>query len=264
MRSFPEEAVLRVGSPDKPTVLFLHGFLGRKEDWSDVIANLTSGFAAIAVDLPGHGRNHPKDDSAYSMSGCAEAIIALLDEMKIATVGLVGYSMGGRLALYLAIHHPDRFSRVLIESASPGLRTSSERKARIEQDKELAARIESRPMAEFVSDWYRLPLFAGLQNHPKKLQKLIADRSSNLPSGLIRSLTGMGTGAQPSLWKSVADISISLWIVAGGEDSKFASIGKEMADLCPRATLCILEGSSHLAHSERQDAFVTQLNLFLE
>ena len=82
MRSFPDDAISRVGSPDKPAVLFLHGFLGRKEDWSEVIAGLSNSFCAIAIaiDLPGHGSNVPEDDRSYSMSGCAEAIIALLNK----------------------------------------------------------------------------------------------------------------------------------------------------------------------------------------
>lgn len=264
MRSFPDEAILRVGEQGKSAVLFLHGFLGRKEDWSDVIAHVNSNFTSIAVDLPGHGKNHPENDSAYSMSGCADTIIALLDELNLASVRLVGYSMGGRLALYLAVHYPDRFSRVLVESASQGLRTSAERKERVEQDKKLATRIDSTPIADFVREWYRLPLFSGLQKHPEKLQELIAARSSNLSSGLRRSLTGMGTGAQPSLWESVAAITMPLCIVAGEDDSKFARIAQEMADLCPTAALCILKGCSHLTHIERQDAFVRQLNSFME
>lgn len=259
----PDEAVFQYGSPGNPVILFLHGFLGRKEDWNEIISSLSTDFRSIATDLPGHGENHPGNDRSYTMSGCAGTIMTLLDDLNLPDVRLVGYSMGGRLALYLAVNHPGRFSRVVIESASPGLREKPERSQRVKQDEELAERILHQPAAEFIHDWYNQPLFAGLQDHREQLRRIVSDRQNYRPEGLIRSLRGMGTGAQPSLWNSLGKLSVPICFIAGEDDEKFMRTGREMADLCPSSRLHIIRGSSHVVHMERPIEFAKVVRSFL-
>lgn len=257
MVSFPTSAICKTGATENQTVLFLHGFLGCKEDWGNVIARLDEKLSAISIDLPGHGANLPDDDNSYNMNDCAKSIISLLDEHDLSGVHLVGYSMGGRLALYMTVRYPEQFSRIVLESASPGLRTELERMERIKHDKEVINRLQNQPLEEFLNNWYEQPLFSDLP------ETIMSRRMSNSTSGLSMSLIGMGTGAQPSLWESLFEISNPLLLIAGAADEKFSKIGKQMADLCPAASLSIIEDSKHLVHVEQETEYMKTLNSFL-
>jgi 2-succinyl-6-hydroxy-2,4-cyclohexadiene-1-carboxylate synthase len=112
------------GQRELPVVLFLHGFMGNSADFDTVMTCLANQFCCLAVDLPGHGNTIVEgEDTLYTMPQTANAIVSWLNHLNIPQCFLVGYSMGGRLALYLALHFPQRFPKVVLESASPGLRT---------------------------------------------------------------------------------------------------------------------------------------------
>jgi pimeloyl-ACP methyl ester carboxylesterase len=130
------------GDPAHPAVLFLHGFMGRREDWKPVVAALAEEYYCICPDLPGHGKNClPGSGAGWEMAEAASGLMLLLNKYQIERCALVGYSMGGRLALYLAATYPKRFTRVVLESASPGLRTEEERAPRRQHDDNLADNI---------------------------------------------------------------------------------------------------------------------------
>ena len=112
------------GNRAKPLILFLHGFMGDNKEFNEIISLLSDQFFSLTVDLPGHGKTRVLGgEKCYMMSNTAEALINLLDQLNVKKCFLVGYSMGGRLALYLNLHFPQYFSKVVIESASPGLKT---------------------------------------------------------------------------------------------------------------------------------------------
>lgn len=256
----------RQGDADRPTLLLLHGFMGSADDWAPefVDAIVNGGLQVLAVDLPGHGRTVVNSGSEnYSMETTASAIVALLEELQIESPHVLGYSMGGRLALYLAVHYPARFRRIVLESSSPGLDTEAERKARIVADDALAERMLAQPAEQFYREWFAQPLFASMSTQPARLERLIARRMDNDPKGLALSLKNMGTGAQPSLWNELSKIESSLLLIAGEKDSKFCGVGREMVKRCPGATLEIVPDAGHNVHFERPREYAELVREFL-
>lgn len=252
------------GNKNQPTLLFLHGFTGNSQDFSSIIPLLLKSYCCLAVDLPGHGKTRLiGDESCYNMSKTAQALIHLLDDLQIDKCLLLGYSMGGRLALYMTLHFPERFDKVVLESASPGLKTEKERSHRLEADLQLAQKLENSNIKDFLFNWYDRPLFKSLKNSPH-FDKLIETRLANNPLELAKSLRNMGTGNQPSLWEKLAQNQIPLLLLAGEYDDKFTTINIEIASLCPAATLEIVPKAGHNIHFENIDTFVALVRQFYD
>ncbi len=244
------------GLPHRPTILFLHGFMGRGEDWKPIITQLSSQFRCLTVDLPGHGQSASIASSvSWRMENTSRALIALLEELTIHQCFLVGYSMGGRLALYLTLHFPQFFEKVILESVSPGLKTGSERVARMKIDKQRAQKLENHDFQSFLTRWYQQPLFRSLSKHPQ-FNNLLERRLQNNPTALAKSLREMGTGIQPSLWEQLRYNKIPLLLVVGEKDAKFKAIAEEMTVRCQSASIELAPCSGHNIHFERPDVFV--------
>ena len=245
-----------------PVVLFLHGFLGSSADFDTAIAHLSQHFCCLAVDLPGHGETVVNGaDEMYTMPQTANAIVTWLEALQISRCYLVGYSMGGRLALYLALHFPQRFSKVVLESASPGLKTSAERAARLRHDHELADRLEA-DFPTFLCDWYSQPLFETLRQQPAFLH-VQEQRSRNRPEVVAKSLRFLSTGLQPPLWNLLQQTPPMLLLV-GENDRKFCTLNQAMAASCPSMQLEVISGCGHVIHLEKPAAFTTAVHLFLQ
>ena len=236
------------GDRQKPVVLFLHGFMGNCRDFLAVIDR--SSICCLVVDLPGHGKTEVRYDRNYQMSNSAGALVNLLQELNIQQCFLVGYSMGGRLALYLTVHFPQYFQGVILESASPGLKTQLECDRRIKQDYKLAKRLESQDFALFLQQWYSNPLFSSFIRHPN-YDTAIAERLNNNPFKLAKSLRFMGLGMQPSLWNDLPSIKVPILLLVGSLDPKFVAINREVASLSPQAKLYIVKDVGHNIHFER-------------
>ncbi len=227
------------GDPAHPPVLFLHGFMGSSADWRGVTDTLQSRHRCVAVDLPGHGSSLGLSPDDYAFEGAARAVLDLLDELGVARAALAGYSMGGRLALYLALRNRERFSGLFLESASPGLEGAAERRARRQADDERARQLESGGLKEFLARWYGQPLFASLARNERLLGETIEARLGNDPGELARSLRGMGTGNQPSLWGELAALTLPTLAVAGGLDQKYVGVSNRMASRGPHITSAV-------------------------
>ncbi len=241
-----------------PKLLLLHGFLGSRQDFKSLVSQLSAEFCCLSVDLSGHGETQIFDlTSGYGMSAIAQGLIQLIQELDFAPCYLMGYSMGGRLALYLACCFPQYFSGVLLESASPGLATVFERSERQKKDEALALSLENDTWPDFVTRWYDQPLFSTLKSHPG-FEALLQTRCDNRPTELARSLRGMGTGVQPSLWEALCHLKVPLTLVVGTLDSKFMSINQAMADRCPSAQLVTIP-AGHVAHFEASALFTDVL-----
>ena len=227
-------------------MVLLHGFLGRGADWRTVRESLPEAWDVRAPDLPGHGTAVGLADDAYTMDGAAERLLAQLEK----PVDLVGYSMGGRLALHVAVTRPEVVRRVVLVSASPGLRTGAERAERRALDADRADEIAA-DLPAFVERWYRMPLFS----LPDDLrQRLTADRTAhNDAAELGRSLKGMGTGAQPGHWDALAGIRAPTTAVAGARDAKFVRLAAAMAEAGPVAPV-VVPDAGHLLPAERPAA----------
>ena len=183
------------GRRTDPPLLLLHGFTGSGHNWAPLLPQLSKRFWVITVDLLGHGRSAaPLNPDRYTMPHAAADLITLLDQWQIAHTAFLGYSMGGRLALYLACHYPARFSQLVLESSSPGLATEKERATRRQSDEALADWIEINGIEAFVARWEALPLWdSQRQLSEESRQRLRQQRLQNNPTGLANSLRGMGT-----------------------------------------------------------------------
>ena len=239
-------------------LLLLHGFTGSSASWERVLPELAGAYRVIAVDLLGHGMSDaPAEPARYGMVPVAADITALLDHLGIDRAHLFGYSMGGRLALYLALLLPERWHSLTLESSSPGLVTREERAERAARDEELAAFIETEGIAAFVDYWAQLPLFASQQRLPAAVQeKHRRQRLQNNPAGLVGSLRGMGTGVQPSLWAQLGELALPTLLLAGALDDKFVAFAQRMARVIPGATLAMVPGAGHTIHLEQPELWL--------
>jgi 2-succinyl-6-hydroxy-2,4-cyclohexadiene-1-carboxylate synthase len=256
---------VRYGLPEVPPLLLLHGFTGSGDSWADLIPAFSQQFSVITVDILGHGRSAaPADPNRYTMPHVAANLIALLDAWQIEHTALLGYSMGGRLALYLACHYPERFSKLILESSSPGLRTEAERAARRQQDEALADWIEANGIEPFVARWEALPLWASQQQLSAEIrQRLHQQRRQNSAVGLANSLRGMGTGAQPSLWARLPEITVPSLLIAGELDHKFMAINEQMVGLLGNGRFHPIPNTGHTTYVEQPALFKAAVLPFL-
>lgn len=244
--------------------------MGQAEDWHPLAEALGTRHHIFAINLPGHGPGWtPEAVAALDVPACAAAIAAHLDALDSGPVAILGYSMGGRIALYLALHYPEWVSRLILESASPGLDTEEKRSIRAAQDNALADRLESlEPRSpafrDFVEEWYRQPLFTSLHHHRQELDALVARRVSTCdPRFLALALRTLGTGVQPDLWPALHAFAIPTLLIAGEADRKFRIIAEDMALACPAMAVEILSGCGHNVHLECPEAYATVVNAFL-
>lgn len=236
----------------------LHGFTGSGADWRSLAAELETNYQVFAPDIIGHGVTAKPDDvSQYVMARAAEHILAAADEK----FHLLGYSMGGRLALYIATHYPERVQSLILESASPGLKTQAERAERQQRDDALADKIEANGIAWFVDFWEALPLWDSQTDEQKAY--LREGRLRNNPLGLANSLRGMGTGVMPNLWDKLPELTLPTQLIVGELDTKFVKINQSMQDLLPDSTLTIVPAAGHTVHLEQRAAFIEIVHDFL-
>ncbi len=241
----------------KPVILFLHGFLGSREDWLEIGAALKNDFSYLMVDLPWHG----KSAGVSNMKKAASSIVALLDSLFIKQVYLYGYSLGGRLALYLTLFYPEYFKRVILESSSPGLKNQSERQERLAHDEKLAQRLENDALSDFLAFWYAMPLFKNLVKQ-KNFPRIYERRLQNSPNRLAQSLRTLGTGRQPSLWEKLKSNVLPIRLIVGEFDEKFVQIAREMTAVNNNISLEIVKNSGHTVYAEKPTSVVKTIQVF--
>jgi 2-succinyl-6-hydroxy-2,4-cyclohexadiene-1-carboxylate synthase len=251
------------GDEGNPVLLLLHGFMGSGKDWAGIVKRLVDRYYCLTPDLPGHGNSTGFPDSSdYTLKAASRLISELLEELTIDTCSLLGYSMGGRIALDLCLNNSHTCNKLIIESASPGLRTDREREDRYKLDLERARDIESRNFRTFLTDWYAQPLFRSLKKHPD-FPKLIERRLHNDTAELARSLRGSSVGAQPSLWEKLKDTTIPLLVLAGEKDDKYVAIAREMEEINEHIHAQTVKNSGHCIHVESEENFVNEIRRFL-
>jgi 2-succinyl-6-hydroxy-2,4-cyclohexadiene-1-carboxylate synthase len=246
-----------------PRILFLHGFLGSGSDWVPIARQLENDYCCILVDLPGHGESDIETDGNPDLF-FTETVDALAEELSRSADSepcfLVGYSMGGRIALSLLLRHPELFEKAIILSASPGLRTEEERLSRRESDEGVARKIE-RNFDGFIKAWYEQPLFATLKSHPL-FHEIESERKINNPAHLASALRLLGTGCQPSVWEELHKNKVPIQFFVGEKDLKFVEIGCQMVNLCPDSNLEIFPECGHTLHVENRELFLDRLKAF--
>ena len=228
--------------------MLLHGFTGSGAAMAGLAAQLPR-HRVVAPDLPGHGTN------AAASAGFTDAVAQVL--AIPGQLVLVGYSMGGRVALAAAVDHPERIDRLALIGASPGLADPGDRAERRRADAELAAGLRSRGVEWFVDRWMAQPMFAH-QGDDERRQRLANDAE-----GLAASLEGMGTGSMPSLWGELHRVTCPVVLLVGGRDAKFAAIAAAMATELPTAAVHTIPDAGHPVHTDAPDATAAVLRQFL-
>ena len=249
----------------RPILVLLHGFTGNALSWRPHMEYFASaGIQSIALDMLGHGASDaPSDPQRYTMEHCQEDILAALRSLGIGPgkAVLLGYSMGGRIALYCGLSH--YFRALILESASPGLVSPEEREKRRQSDNSLAQHIEQDGLEAFVNYWERIPLFATQQRLPLSAQQALhAQRLQNNVTGLANSLRGVGTGMQPALHNRLSELNLPTLLITGEEDTKFCAIAQTMAQQLPRVQHHTVPQAGHTVHLEQPEEFNVLVRTF--
>lgn len=249
------------GSNSLPIVVLLHGFTGTSSTWTEISALFKDKYKVVAVDLTGHGKTTiPSDPSRYSMAEQVADLETLFTEMNLAHFTLVGYSMGGRIALAYTHRYPDRVTSLILESASPGLKTEVERNDRKKADALLASRIKRDGISAFVKFWEEIPLFASQKKmSTAKQAEIRKERLGQNTAGLANSLLGIGTGSQPSYWEELPSIQVPVLLITGEIDRKFVFIAREMNEILPMANHMTIKDIGHAIHVEKPTLFATMV-----
>lgn len=245
-------------------VLLLHGFTGTSAAWDEHGAELAGRFRVLVPCLPGHGGT-VASAATMSVEATADALATLLRERDAAPAHVVGYSLGARIALRLAVTHPDVVDRLVLESASAGLPSDDERATRRAADEALAARLEAEGIEAFVDDWERNPVFASQASlAPDRAARIRTMRLGNDPAGLAASLRAAGQGAMEPLVDRLATVTTPTLVIAGELDAIGRPRAERVAAAIPGARLAIVEGAGHAPHDEHPDAFIDLVIPFLE
>ncbi|HTA36751.1 MAG TPA: 2-succinyl-6-hydroxy-2,4-cyclohexadiene-1-carboxylate synthase [Solirubrobacteraceae bacterium] len=223
------------------TLVLLHGFSGTRHAWDGVVERIDGErYRPLALDLPGHGEASAFA-GAITFDACVETVLASSPER----FALCGYSLGGRIALHVALTAPERVSRLVLVSCSPGIEDDGQRAERHAADERLAKELESIPFEQFIEKWRTQPLFAG--DPPEAGERAREDQRRNEPIALAKAMRGLGTGEMTPLWNRLGELQMPSVFVAGERDAKFRAIGQRMVALMPDANFVVIPGGHALA-----------------
>ena len=247
-----------------PAVFFLHGFTGSSDTWLPHLEALP-GLTTVRLDFLGHGRSDaPADARRYGMQACVDDVLALQDRLGTQRCAVVGYSMGGRVAMRVALQAPERLWALVLESASPGIAGAADRRARARQDARLAERIRNDGVAAFADYWQTLPLFASQSRLPQATrQALRAQRLQHTANGLANSLQGLGAGQQQPVLQRLRDLRLPDLLLAGALDDKYCELANDMAAVLPCRHVRIVAAAGHAVHLEQPAVFDAAVGDFL-
>ncbi len=222
----------------RETVVLLHGFAGTGRGWDPVVARLDAErYRALAPDQRGHGTR--AGARPITFAAVAADILALAPER----FALCGYSMGGRVALHVALAAPERITRLTLVATTAGIDEDLERARRRAADAALADAIEADGLEDFAERWLAQPLFA---DDPPAAQTLArADIVRNDPAGLAEALRGIGTGAMTPLWDRLGELDVPAVVLAGQRDAKFRELAERLVAGLPQAELLLARGAGH-------------------
>ena len=223
-------------------MILVHGFTQSADSWQPVIDALPRDWDPIAIEVP-EGLDFLSTASGIGARGGPGTYI--------------GYSMGGRLCLALALERPDLVEELVLVSASPGIADEREREARRVADERLALDVERDGVDAFVDRWLEQPLFASL---PRDAARVDERRRNNTVDRITHQLRALGQGVQPSLWDRLAQLTMPVTLVTGAYDRKYTDIAAQMAAaIGDGAGTITIPGAGHAVHLERPDALAAAL-----
>ena len=237
---------------DGPRLVFAHGFTQTSNSWKPIAEQfVANGYESVVVDLPGHGAS---TEGNVDLRRAAEMLTDMCGEAVY-----IGYSLGGRLCLHAAATHPEVVRGLALIGASPGIADEAERAARRAADDQMADHIIEIGVDAFLDEWLARPLFAGLAVDVAAR----ADRTRNTPQGLATSLRHAGTGAQQPLWPRLGDLAMPVLAIAGALDTKFADIGRQIAETVRDGRFVAVPEAGHAAHLQSPQQVVDTLKGWL-
>jgi 2-succinyl-6-hydroxy-2,4-cyclohexadiene-1-carboxylate synthase len=221
-------------------VVLLHGFSGTHRAWDGVVARLSpERYRPLGLDLPGHGE-YASAEQPISFAGCVEHVLARAP----ARFALCGYSLGGRVALHVALAAPERVTRLVLVSSTAGIEDAAARADRRVVDHRLADELERIPFEDFIERWRTQPLFA--EDPPEVARLAREDQRRNRPDALAVVLRGIGSGEMAPLWDRLGELAMPVRVLAGERDAKFQALGRRMVELLPDAELAVVAGGHGL------------------
>ena len=241
-------------------VLIIHGFTGSALAMKSLADRLPG--RRIVPDLIGHGRSEsPVSLTAYNLDAVSQQLSSLLEQLNATPTAIVGYSMGGRVALNFAVNHPEKVRSLTLIGASPGIESDSDRLDRKDADNKLAASISDLGVKAFIESWVDMPMWESLRNKltATQWQESIAERQTNHPLGLANSLRASGTGNMNPLHEALRTLKVPTLLLVGDKDQKFLQITHDMSTALPNASIQVIADSGHATHLEQPDATATAI-----
>jgi 2-succinyl-6-hydroxy-2,4-cyclohexadiene-1-carboxylate synthase len=239
-------------------LLLVHGFTGRGTSWGWHATAFAARYRVVVVDLPGHGRSGTAsgDTMRMSVERTADDLATILRRLGASPANVLGYSLGARIALRLAVAHPGVVDRLVLESPTAGIAGAADREQRRAADEALAQRIERDGIPAFVAAWEAQPVFASQAALPPgRAARIRRIRLANRPDGLAASLRAAGQGSMEPLFDRLADVSAPTLVIAGALDDRSRPRAELVAEGIPNARLVIVAGAGHTAHDERPIVF---------
>ncbi|HTB63993.1 MAG TPA: 2-succinyl-6-hydroxy-2,4-cyclohexadiene-1-carboxylate synthase [Opitutales bacterium] len=248
-------------------IVALHGFTGGGGDFAPLAEALPE-HRWLTPDLPGHAPDWlaagaPSDDC--SLDAGIRFLDAIIPEKSAVPQILLGYSLGGRLALRYALARPGRVQALVLIGTSAGIADAHERASRRNEDELLAQKIASQGVMAFLADWQKLPLISTQAKLPMEWQIAMRQRREQLrTAGLAASLRQFGQGAVEPVWKRLQELRLPVLLCVGAEDEKYTALAKQMQAQITGAELLIIPHAGHMAHLENRDTFTAGLRSFLK
>ena len=242
-------------------LILLHGFAGSGAEWDPFLPALVRLTRVLRPDLLGHGGSaRPADPARHAVERQAADLAALLRAEGIASLHLVGYSFGARIALRLALDAPELVRSLFLESPSAGIADPAARAERRAADAALAELLEREGIGPFADRWEALPIFAGEDAlPPEERDRRRAALRANDPAGLAASLRGAGQGAMDPLHDRLGTLALPVTVLAGERDAAGVERAQAVAAAIPGARLVIVPGASHAVHRTDPDRFRREL-----
>jgi 2-succinyl-6-hydroxy-2,4-cyclohexadiene-1-carboxylate synthase len=240
-----------------PLVL-VHGFTQSASSWDPLSASLAQHHTVVRVDAPGHGASSEIRADLPGGADMMEEVVAL---HGVGPAAWIGYSMGGRFALHVALRHPAAVKRLVLVSATAGIEDPTERATRRSSDEALARQLENEGLEPFVRWWLSQAMFATLPPESAQLET----RLTGSAAGLASSLRLAGAGTQEPLWNSLVELSMPVLLLAGADDPKYAALAERMASAIGDDAACqSLPGAGHACHLERPERFLDLVTAFVD
>jgi 2-succinyl-6-hydroxy-2,4-cyclohexadiene-1-carboxylate synthase len=241
------------GNTSLPPLIFLHGFFGSTQDFFPMIALLQESFYCIGIDLPGHGASAPLNP--LNFSSVVDKLLEAILTLKLNQPSILGYSLGGRLAMLLHKKAPDSFYKMVILSAHPGLQPE-ELPQRILLENSWLKLLEELPLSDFLVKWYEQPLFQTLSP-----QALISQRSCGNKKALLDMMKTLRLSLQPSIWNHL-NMTQNQWLFISGEkDTAYTSLYTKLPPLCHKV---VIPGVSHALPIEEPRSIAFFVTVFLK